>query len=88
MIEWGIKGLEVFNPSHTEDDAEFLEGLCSAHNLLRTAGSDFHEKGEHHADPKSGLHSARFLGDYETFGFPINDIMPRLDEAMAHRASS
>ena len=82
MIEWGIKGMEVFNPSHTEDDAEFLEGLCSAHDLLRTAGSDFHEQGEHKADQLTGLHSARFLGDYETFGFPVNDIIPRLNEAM------
>ena len=82
MVEWGISGLEVFNPSHAEDDAEFLQGLCTKYRLLRTAGSDFHEKGEHSVDPKSGLHSARFLGDYETFGFPIDDIIPRLDEAM------
>ncbi len=82
MIGWGIKGLEVFNPSHTEDDAEFLQGLCKKYNLIRTAGSDFHEKGEHHADAKSGLHSARFLGDYETYGFSTEDIIGGLDEAM------
>lgn len=82
MIEWGINGLEVFNPSHTEDDAEFLQGLCTNYQLLRTAGSDFHEQGEHHADSLTGLHSARHLGDYETFGFPTDDIMSRLDEAI------
>ncbi|MBI4224825.1 MAG: PHP domain-containing protein [Candidatus Sungbacteria bacterium] len=43
LIEWGIKGMEVFNPSHTEDDVEYLEGLVAKYNLLRTAGSDFHE---------------------------------------------
>ncbi|MDP3779261.1 MAG: PHP domain-containing protein [bacterium] len=82
MITWGIKGLEVFNPSHTEDDAEFLLGLCSKYHLLRTAGSDFHEKAEHSADPVSGLHSARRLGDFETYGFVIDDIISGLDEAM------
>ena len=82
MVGWGINGLEVFNPSHTEDDAEFLQCLCAKYRLLRTAGSDFHEKAEHKADPISGLHSARFLGDFETHGFLIDDIISRLDEAM------
>ena len=82
MVGWGINGMEVFNPSHTEDDAEFLQGLCVKYDLLRTAGSDFHEKAEHKADPVSGLHSARHLGDYETYGFGTDDIISRLDEAM------
>lgn len=82
MIGWGIQGLEVFNPSHTEDDAEFLQGLCSSYRLLRTAGSDFHEQGEHVADAVTGLHSARHVGDFETHGFAIDDIVHRLDEAM------
>lgn len=82
MIKWGIQGLEVFNPSQSEDDAEFLQGLCLSYHLLRTAGSDFHEQGEHTADAISGLHSARFVGDFETYGFAIDDIIPCLDEAM------
>jgi len=82
MITWGIKGLEIFNPSHTEDDAEFLQGLCVKYNLLRTAGSDFHERAENNADPVSGLHSARHLGDFETYGFAIDDIISGLDEVM------
>ena len=82
MIGWGIQGLEVYNPSQSEDDAEFLQGLCTAHRLIRTAGSDFHEKGDHAADLLTGLHSARFVGDFETYGFAIDDIMPKLDEAM------
>lgn len=90
MIGWGIQGLEVFNPSQSEDDAEFLQGLCSTYHLLRTAGSDFHEQGEHAADTVSGLHSARFVGDFETHGFATDDIIPNLDEAMraAHAAYS
>lgn len=82
LTGWGLLGVEVFNPSHTEDDAEFLQGLAVKYNLLRTAGSDFHEKGDHPADPVSGLHSARMLGDYETHGFPTDDIISKLDEAV------
>lgn len=82
MIGWGIQGLEVCNPSQSEDDAEFLQGLCSTHRLLRTMGSDFHEKGDHAADSLSGLHSARFVGDYDTYGFATDDIILKLDDAL------
>ncbi|MEK9194772.1 MAG: PHP domain-containing protein [Patescibacteria group bacterium] len=82
MIGWGIQGLEVCNPSQSEDDAEFLQGLCVANNLLRTAGSDFHEKGEHPVDPITGFHSARNVGDFETYGFAMDDIISKLDEAI------
>lgn len=88
LIEWGIEGLEVFNPSHSEDDAEYLQGLASRLGLLSTAGSDFHEKGDHPADAVSGLHSARQLADFETHGFPIDDIIPKLDAAAAKRKSA
>ncbi|MFY9463355.1 MAG: PHP domain-containing protein [Candidatus Sungiibacteriota bacterium] len=85
LIAWGIEGIEVFNPSQTEDDAEFLQGLAVKYRLLRTAGSDFHEAGDHTADPTSGLHAARTLGDYEIHGFAIEDILPRLDDAIRQR---
>jgi len=83
-MEWGMDGVEAFNPSHTEDDAEFINALAKKYNLLRTAGSDFHEKGDHHTDER-GLHSARTLGDYETHGFSTDEIIPRLDEAIQKR---
>lgn len=88
LKEWSIDGIEVFNPSHTEDDVELLQGLAAKYGLLRTAGSDFHEQGDHAADPVSGLHSARTLGDFETYGFPLDDILPHLDEAMARRQAA
>jgi predicted metal-dependent phosphoesterase TrpH len=86
LIEWGLDGMEVFNPSHTEDDAEMIEGLCRKYGMCRSAGSDFHEQGEHPADSITGLHSARFPGDYETYGFSVDDILFRLEEAMAKYA--
>lgn len=85
LISWGIDGLEVFNPSHTEDDSEFLQGLCGQYQLLYTAGSDFHEKGDHPSDSKTGLHSARTLGDFETYGFVLDDVVPKLDQAIEER---
>lgn len=82
LIDGGLDGIEVFNPSHREDDAEYLEGLASRYALLRTGGSDFHEAGDHAYDPKTGLHAARFIGDFETYGFLTQDILPRLEEAI------
>ncbi len=84
LIEWGIDGIEVFNASHTEDDVEFLHGLAQKYMILRTGGSDFHEKGEHAADSR-GLHSARFVGDYGRHGFPTDGVTAALDSAMKKR---
>ncbi len=81
LIGWGLDGLEVCNPSHDEDDAEFLQSLSAKYDLLRTAGSDFHEKG---SSPRIAgeKHSATQLGDYETYGLPTEDIIFRLDAAI------
>ncbi|OGZ97723.1 MAG: hypothetical protein A3J10_00740 [Candidatus Sungbacteria bacterium RIFCSPLOWO2_02_FULL_54_10] len=81
LIGWGIEGMEVFSPAHTEDDAEFLHALAGKYGILRTGGSDFHEKGDHHADAR-GLHAARTLGDFETYGFPADDMVEKLDAAL------
>lgn len=82
LIAWGISGIEVFNPSHTEDDVEFLQTLAVRYKLIRTAGSDFHESGNHPRDPHTGLHSAERVGDYETYGFSTEDIIENLDRAL------
>lgn len=88
LIAWGLEGMEIFNPSHMEDDVEFLGSLAMKYRMLRTAGSDFHEKGAHAAG-EGGLHSARTLGDYETYGFPTDTIIPELDTALArHKMAS
>lgn len=81
FIGWGMDGVEVLNPSHIEDDAEMMNALAKKYRILRTAGSDFHEEKTSARDSR-GLHSAEFVGDYETHGFPVGDIIPRLDEAI------
>lgn len=87
LIGWGVEGLEAFSPAHTRDDAAYLYGLAERYGILRTGGSDFHEKGDHAADAR-GLHAARRLGDFETYGFPVEEIMPRLEAAMARAAAA
>lgn len=82
LLSWGIDGVEVFSPSHTEDDVEFLEGLAKKYSFLRTAGSDFHEAGDHPSDSQTGLHSARGVGDYPTYGFSTEGIVEKLDEVL------
>ena len=84
LMAWNLNGIEVFNPSHTEDDVEFLESLAHKYNLLKTGGSDFHDAGTHTRNEK-GLHSADTLGDYETYGFATGDIIEKLDEAIAKK---
>lgn len=82
----GLDGVEIFNPSHTEDDIEFLQTLTSKYELLTTAGSDYHgfdtrvpSQGE------EGMHSAQFIGDYQTYGFSTEKIVSLLDDAIQKR---
>lgn len=87
LIGWGLDGVEAFNPSHAEDDAEMMNVLAEKYHVIRTAGSDFHEEKASSRDSK-GLHSAEFVGDYETHGFAVDDIIPCLDEAiLRHRGA-
>lgn len=81
LIAAGLAGVEAFSPSHAKSDTEFLHRLCQKYNLLRTAGSDFHEAGPHAAH-EWGLHSAERPGDYPTYGFPTDDILSRLERAI------
>lgn len=87
LISWSIDGVETFTPSHNEDDVEFVQGLAVKYDLLKTAGSDFHERAqEKKAAPTDRgtieLHSASYVGDYPTYGFSTEDILDKLDEAM------
>lgn len=38
----GLRGVEVFHPSASQEDAQWLYGLARKHSLLVTGGSDFH----------------------------------------------
>ncbi len=38
----GLDGVEVWHPSHSEEQVEALKDFATQHNLLMTGGSDFH----------------------------------------------
>lgn len=42
MIDAGLRGLEVYRPSHKSADVLRLEKLCRTKGLLRSGGSDWH----------------------------------------------
>lgn len=45
IIDWGIEGLEVYYPEHTQTQRNQLLRLALENNLLITGGSDFHGTG-------------------------------------------
>ncbi len=59
IAELDLDGVEVFYPSHTREQVQFLVDLCRDRGLATTASSDFH-------GPDHKMF-ARF-GAYETFG--------------------
>lgn len=42
MIEFGVDGIEVIHPSHTDYDIEYFRDITSQYFLLESGGSDFH----------------------------------------------
>lgn len=42
LVRSGLRGLEVFRPSHSRNDVVRLEGICRTAGLLMTGGSDWH----------------------------------------------
>lgn len=45
LTEYGLKGLEVYYPAHTQEMIDFYLGLARRYRLYATGGSDFH--GDH-----------------------------------------
>ena len=44
IIDLGIEGLEVFHPSHMQEEERCFLKLCQQRRLLVTGGSDFHDE--------------------------------------------
>ncbi|MCF6094051.1 PHP domain-containing protein [Microaerobacter geothermalis] len=42
MIQYGLKGIEVFHPDHSDDAVNRYSKLASTYGLIMTGGSDFH----------------------------------------------
>ena len=41
---YGLKGVEVYHPSHSKQQSNSFYNLCRKHKLIITGGSDFHDK--------------------------------------------
>ena len=42
MISFGLKGIEVYHPSHTQDETKYYLQIANKYNLLISGGSDYH----------------------------------------------
>ena len=82
LVIFGLDGVEVFNPSHTESAVKFLFDLSERYKLIRTAGSDFHR------EPAPGIpgDGGATLGDFATHGLSTVDILPKLKARMARQS--
>lgn len=45
-LKYGVDGVEVYHPSHTKEDIQYLLQFCKQHNLIVTGGSNFNGKPE------------------------------------------
>jgi hypothetical protein len=43
LIEHGLDGIEVFYPTHTTQQRAAFRAIAARHNLVMTAGADFHD---------------------------------------------
>ena len=39
---YGVDGIEVFYPTHDEEQTKLLHATCTEHGLLKTGSADFH----------------------------------------------
>ena len=77
LKSYGLMGVEVFHPEHKQDMADECLALARKHNLLVTAGSDFHEKDEL---PYEGFDGSRYVG---FFGYTNWKSCPELKKTYA-----
>jgi predicted metal-dependent phosphoesterase TrpH len=42
LIHAGVEGLEIYHPSHTQEESKKYDSMAKAHKLLMTGGSDWH----------------------------------------------
>ncbi|MBE0600860.1 MAG: hypothetical protein IH607_03670, partial [Firmicutes bacterium] len=73
----GLRGVEVFHPSASQEDAQWLYEMARQHQLLVTGGSDFH--GDRSMHTKIGEYPAGWL----TWQKDIEDLFAAINETDA-----
>lgn len=64
LVRAGLRGLEVYRPTHSRSDVIRLEGVCRSAGLLMSGGSDWHT-------PDSGVR----LGDFHVTGDEVEKLL-------------
>ncbi len=50
LIPLGLKGIEVYYPTHSQENMQYFQKLAEVYDLLVTGGSDFHGAHKPHID--------------------------------------
>lgn len=56
LVDYGLRGLEVYYPRHSPADVKMLRALCRKHRLLATGGTDFHGPGADEGAPLGSVY--------------------------------
>jgi len=84
FLRFGLDGIEVIG-NFTEDDTEFLQMLAEKYNILRSAGSDFHDT---YIDPEKPEDGAAAIGGYKTYGYSTEGIRESILSAIDRRRAA
>jgi len=74
---WGLDGIEVYYPSHNDEQIGFLERMADKFGFLKTGGSDFH--GDNKPNIKIGVGYGKLAVPDELMG----PLFKRRDEIMS-----
>ena len=56
LVDYGLRGLEVYYPHHPPDEIEALLRLCWEQGLIATGGTDFHGPDSEEGAPLGSVH--------------------------------
>lgn len=59
---FGLKGIEVYYPTHTADDVAALSAVADRYGLIRTGGSDYHGEEDKPLDYRPSSATLKMLG--------------------------
>jgi len=72
LISLGLKGIEVYYPSHTDSQTTYFDHLADKYHLLATGGTDFH--GEINPEVRLGVGEGDFYVPYAVYENLLNTI--------------
>lgn len=62
--KYGLEGIEVYNPHHTEEQISMFSELADEFSLIKTVGSDFHAKKDDEIVIGYGINNNLMIDDY------------------------